>query len=144
MYRPDARTMPPDAHPETRVTAMMWARTVVMIVLAPALLLFGAAGTLRWPMAWLYLGLSVSAFAISRLIVWRVHPDLLGERGRMLDHEDMEPFDRLLALLPALVFPTLIALTAGFARRLGWQPAFGPTGEWTGVGLYVLGAALGT
>ena len=52
---------------ETRITAGMWIRTILVIVILPAVILFGAAGTFEWPMAWLYIGLSVVGFAISRV-----------------------------------------------------------------------------
>lgn len=133
-----------DPAPQTGVTPAMWLRAIVVIFLFPAALLFGSAGTLDWFMAWLYLGLTVALFAISRFIVWRTTPDLLRERGQMMDHEDTAPFDRLLAPLAALVCPTLIALIAGLAVRFDWQPSFSPLAQWAGVGFFLLGAALGT
>jgi len=74
---------------QTRITVSTWIRTIVIIFL-PAAILFGAAGTLHWPMAWLYMGLTVVSFIVSCLLAWRVHPDLLRERGQMMDHKDTE------------------------------------------------------
>lgn len=134
----DAARTPP------RVSARMWVQAIVVIVLIPAVLLFSVAGTLRWFMAWLYLLLTLVTFAVSRLIVWRVHPDLLAERGRMMDHEDTAAFDRVLAPLLALVGPTLVLLVAALAVRFDWQPPFAPWLTWLGVALFLLGAALGS
>lgn len=130
--------------PGTGVSARMWLRTIIIVVLFPAAILFGSAGTFDWPMAWLYMGLSAAGFAVSRLIVWRNNPDLLRERGRMMDHEDTAAFDRVLAPLLVLVGPTLIGVVAGLALRFGWLPVFSPGLMWAGVVLLVLGHAFGS
>ena len=129
---------------ETRVSARMWIMTIFFIGLLPAIILFGSAGTLDWPMAWLYIGLSVAGFAISRLIVWRRNPDLLRERGRMMDHDDTAAFDRVLSPLLALVGPALIGLVAGLAVRFDWSPVFSPWVMWLGVAVLVLGYVIGS
>jgi protein-S-isoprenylcysteine O-methyltransferase Ste14 len=133
-----------NAAPQSRITARTWIQVVAVILILPAIILFGSAGTLRWPMAWLLLGLTVGSFIISRLIAWRIHPDLLRERGRMMDHDDTAPFDRVLAPLLALVGPVLIELVAGFALRFDWLPVFPLWAEWIGVGFYLLGSVFGS
>jgi protein-S-isoprenylcysteine O-methyltransferase Ste14 len=127
--------------PETGISAGMWVRTIFVIVVLPGIILFGAGGTFDWPMAWLYIGISVAGFAISRWLVWRSTPDLLRERGQMMDHEDMAAFDRVLAPLLALVGPTLMGLVSGFALRSDWSPVFSPGLTWAGAALLVLGYA---
>jgi hypothetical protein len=49
----------------------------VYLLFVPALL-FLAAGTLRWPMAWVYTALLLLSTVGSRLVVLFKHPDLLG------------------------------------------------------------------
>jgi protein-S-isoprenylcysteine O-methyltransferase Ste14 len=134
----------PSTSTETSVGARTWIATIFFIVFLPAIILFGSAGTLDWPMAWLYIVLTVASFAISRLIVWRKNPDLLRERGRSMSHEDTASFDRILAPLLALVGPALIGLVAGFAIRFGWIPVFSPLVKWIGVGFFVLGYVIGS
>ena len=130
--------------PETRITVGMWVRTMVVIAVLPAIILFGSAGTFKWPMAWIYIGLSLVTFIISRFIVWRKHPDLLRERGKMMDHEDTAPFDRVLAPLLGLVGPMLIGLVAGLALRFDWEPFFATWVTWAGVAIFLLGFVFGT
>ena len=52
------------------------------LLLAPVLM-FLAAGTTRWPMAWLYVALMLAASVGSRLLVWRKSPETLRERAKM-------------------------------------------------------------
>ena len=134
----------PDTSPETRIGARTWISVIFVFFFLPAIILFGSAGTLKWPMAWMYIALTVVSFAVSRSIVWRKNPDLLRERGRTLEHQDTAGFDRILAPLLALVGPTLIGLVAGFALRFGWMPVFSPLVEWIGVGIFLLGCVLGS
>ncbi len=134
----------PNTSPETGIGARTWISVIFVIVFLPAIILFGSAGTLDWPMAWMYIALTVASFAISRLIVWRKNPDLLRERRQTLEHQDTAGFDRILAPLLALVGPTLIGLVAGFALRFGWTPVFSPFMEWIGVGIFILGYVLGS
>ncbi|MEZ4443587.1 MAG: isoprenylcysteine carboxylmethyltransferase family protein [Polyangiaceae bacterium] len=72
-----------------------------------------------WWQAWAFAALTVSGFFISRLLASRKHPDLLDERAKFLDHEDTEPFDKILS--PIVGFgPALVPLCAGLeARFLG-------------------------
>ena len=130
--------------PPTSVSLWIWIRSFLIIGGLPAIILLGSAGTFDWPMAWIYIIVSIVSFAISRYIVWRSNPDLLVERGRMMDHENTASFDRILSPLLAFVGPTLIGVIAGFAIRFSWQPTFPPWLEWTGVILMILGNAFGT
>jgi protein-S-isoprenylcysteine O-methyltransferase Ste14 len=126
------------------ITPRMWIRTILVLVALPAIILFAPAGTFNWPMAWLYIGLSLVSFAISRTIIWRKNPDLLAERGRMMDHQDTASFDRWLAPLLALVGPTLIGLVAGFAIRFDWTPSFPGWLSWFGVLLFIVSTIFGS
>ncbi len=62
----------------------MTLRAVLRFVLYVAVsfgIVFVSAGTLAWPMAWVYAGLSLVMILGSRLLVWRKWPDVLRERG---------------------------------------------------------------
>ena len=49
--------------------------TAVMFLFLPPLLLFGAAGTINWPMGWVYIALTLGGVILSRVLVTRIHPD---------------------------------------------------------------------
>lgn len=96
---------------------------VIYTLLFPALPMF-VAGTFRWPAAWWYYGAAVLATVVSRLLVLRVNPDQLRERGTSLDAENTEDWDRLLSPLVGLVIPLITLIVAGLDRRWSWSPAF--------------------
>jgi len=98
-------------------------RVIVRFVLAIAVLgaaLFGAAGTLAWLEAWLYL---LIQFAFSGLLaVWlkRNNPDLLAKR---LDaFKSTQPgWDRFIIILTIIVFIPYLILPGLEAVRFGWS-----------------------
>ncbi|GAB4479420.1 MAG: isoprenylcysteine carboxylmethyltransferase family protein [Anaerolineae bacterium] len=100
-------------------------RAVVRLLLTLALmvgLLFGSAGTFRWPMAWAYVVLALGGTAISRVLLLRLQPDLAAERAASLDHKDAKAWDRVLMPIMAIVGPLLLLALTGLDHRFGWSP----------------------
>ncbi len=95
---------------------------LVYLLAVPALPFF-SAGTLFWPMGWVFVALFLGSIASSRIIAWRRQPDLLVERARFTQAEGMVPGDRLPAVFVGLVGPMLMVITAGLDYRFGWPPA---------------------
>lgn len=91
------------------------------VLLLPAVI-FLAAGTLHWPMGWVYYGLTVAAALVSRAIVALVHPDLLAERGQSQRAEDVKSWDRPLSLLVGLLVPLVVLIVSGLDKRWSWSP----------------------
>jgi hypothetical protein len=56
-------------------------------------LLFIAAGTLNWPMAWVYIILLLASTLVSRLVVYKRNPDTLRERARFTESEGTESWE---------------------------------------------------
>jgi protein-S-isoprenylcysteine O-methyltransferase Ste14 len=84
-----------------------------------------------------------AATLLSRLLLLRVHPDLIDERASSLDAENAKPWDKLLA--PAMgLTPLLVLAVAGLDQRFGWSPPFGPGLELIGLLLVALGYAIAT
>src|SRR5690606_25868518 len=52
-----------------------------------------------WWEAWVYAFICIAGFAVSRLLVAQRHPDLLAERAQFMHHENVKPWDKLLAPL---------------------------------------------
>lgn len=77
----------------------------------------------NWWEAWVYVGVSIGGFVISRALAARRHPDLLAERARFLQHEDAKAWDKVLAPLVGLgggVIPLVVGLDVLF----GWSSPF--------------------
>lgn len=110
----------------------------IYILLSP-ILLFASAGTLDWPMAWLYVALLLTSIIGSRLIsLWR-HPDLLRERAAIASGEGAAAWDKLLVPIMALVAPAIIVIVAGLDRRYGWPPDFAPVVQYVASFMIFLG-----
>jgi protein-S-isoprenylcysteine O-methyltransferase Ste14 len=63
-----------------------------------AIALFGAAGTLAWPRAWVLLGVLLVVRMLSAIVVYRVNPSLLRERATVLIHRQQPLADKVVLL----------------------------------------------
>lgn len=113
-------------------------RFALYMLLSPTLL-FVSAGTLDWPMAWLYVILGIVSIIGSRLIsLWR-HPDLLRERASVADGEGAAGWDRILVPLVAILAPVIIAIVAGLDHRFAWSKDLPPIVQYIAAFLITVG-----
>lgn len=104
--------------------------SILIYLFLPPILLFGGAGTLHWGMGWLYIALTLGSTILSRVLVARVHPDLLVERSASMEAKDVPAWDKKLVPLISTFVPMLIMLTAGLDKRFGWTQ---PLADWAPV-----------
>jgi protein-S-isoprenylcysteine O-methyltransferase Ste14 len=71
---------------------------VVADAMVVAVALFGAAGTLDWPRAWVLLAVLVVVRVVGAVFVFLVNPALLNERASVLIHRDQPSADKLILL----------------------------------------------
>jgi protein-S-isoprenylcysteine O-methyltransferase Ste14 len=130
---------------ETRRSVPIYAYFIFALytLLFPAIIFLGA-GTLQWPIGWLYYGIAVLTTIISRLLVARVNPDQLTERGRSLEAENTKSWDRTLSKLVGLVLPVVALTVIGLDHRWGWSPALPAWVPPAALILMLLGYALAT
>ena len=95
-------------------------RFVIYLLLMP-MVLFIAAGTLHWTMGWVYVILSLGFTAVSRILVFRTNPDMLKERARSLDAENVKRWDKILLVFAAILGPLTIFVVAGLDVRFSWS-----------------------
>jgi protein-S-isoprenylcysteine O-methyltransferase Ste14 len=98
---------------------------VIMFILFAVLLpmvMFLAAGTFAWTMAWVYLGVHITFTLLSRALAWRKNPSLLRERAHSLEAEDSSPWDRALVVVVGLFGPVVLFLVAGLDFRYRASP----------------------
>lgn len=109
------------AETEKRLTWQIIVQLILVIFIAPLIPMI-VSGRWDWWQAWAYAIASSLAFIISRLIVNRVHPDLIQERSRFMQTKDTKPWDKFLA--PLLGFGTIaILVVAGLDKYYAWTHA---------------------
>jgi len=127
-------------------TTVSWKIVVRMLALIALLciVLFAAAGTLAWPMAWVYVVITVVMTAGSRLLLLRRSPDLVAERASSAEKHDAKAWDRVLMPVVAIYGPLLTLVIAGLNRRFGWTPELPLWVQIAGVILLVSATAFST
>lgn len=106
---------------------------IVISIIIIALILFIAAGTIKWFYAWSFLITTVLTVIIN---AYRVSPELIAERGRK--KENVEKWDPILTKLILVPWFTTY-LVAGLDYRWGWSPDLAAGWHWGGLIVYVLG-----
>ncbi|MBL8157310.1 MAG: isoprenylcysteine carboxylmethyltransferase family protein [Anaerolineae bacterium] len=114
---------------------------VVFLVLGP-LVLFLAAGTTDWMMAWVYTGIYLAASIGTRLIAVLSAPDMLHERAQSMSAKDIPTWDRWLMPVVALLGMFVSVLIAGLDHRNGWSPAVSTGVQWAAALLVAAGYLL--
>ena len=95
---------------------------LVFIIVVPMLPLI-ISWRWDWWEAWIYAGLSILGFFISRIVAGRRHPDLLAERSKSFQTPDSEAWDKILS--PGLMLlGAIIPLAAGIDMRFGPSAQF--------------------
>lgn len=117
-------------------------RFIIFMLIAP-LILFSAAGTLRWVMGWVFVITSFVFTLVSRILVLRQSPGLLRERARSVDAGDIKSWDKVL-FLGVLVGPILVLGVAGLDERFSWSPQIQLPFQLTGVAVLLLGYVIST
>lgn len=128
---------------QPRLDGRTVARFALMLICLCAML-FVAAGTLRWPKAWLFVIVYIGGAVGSRLIVARRHPDLLVERAQAATAKGVKPWDKVLAPLVSLGGSLVLLFVAGLDYRFAWSSPIPWWIELVALGVLVLGIALGT
>lgn len=91
---------------------------MTFFIAAQAAVLFIVAGTMRWPAAWAYLGLTILCYAVGLAWVASVNPAVINERGRR--SSNTEDFDRRFhRIMPLIVFGA--PAIGGLDHRFGWS-----------------------
>lgn len=116
---------------------------VVVFVFVPPFLPLLISWRWDWWEGWAYAIIGVLGFVVSRTLAARRHLDLLAERGRFLQHEDAQAWDRVLAPLVG-VGAGSIPLIAGLDSRFGWSPGFGTSVKILSLIVLLAGYALGS
>jgi protein-S-isoprenylcysteine O-methyltransferase Ste14 len=115
------------------------ARQILFTLLLIGGLLFISAGTLAWPMAWVYLGVYVAGVVVTSVALWRTNPELIAERAER--RPDTKQWDKNVTLLATPLF-FAIYIVCGLDKRFGWTPPLPPAVQLAALLLYLLGSGL--
>lgn len=110
---------------------------IIVMTLLWGGLLFGGAGTLRWPMGWAFIGLYIGGILLNAI---GMDPDLIAERGKR--HTDAPMWDRWLATLGISVGYVALIFVSGLNQRFGWEPPLPAWVQGIGVAGFILSSAL--
>ena len=104
---------------EKSVIAKVIARFVSGLIIMGAIL-FGTAGTLRWPEAWVFLAIQFGWSAALTAFLWKHDPELLKDRMKF-SKKTTKGWDKLLSIL-IIPFYIPYLIVPGFdAVRYGWS-----------------------
>ena len=106
-------------------------------------LLFISAGTVNWPMAWVYVVLILASTIGSRLIVLRKNPDTLRERAKFISSEGTKSWDRILVAIGVFFGPMATMIVAGLDHRFGWSTVIPEVGQYLAALVIAGGYGLG-
>ena len=101
--------------------------------------------TLKWTWweAWVFGGISLFGFIISRGLAAKKHPDIIKERAESLKHKDTKSWDKVLSPLLALG-SAAIPVIAGVDALFVLSPGFNVIIKIISIVLILLGYILGT
>ncbi len=82
--------------------------------------LLASADTLYWINGWVYLGFTVGYLVAYTLLLVRINPKLLNERGKFLK-EGTKPFDKVFAVVYLPLSYAILIISGLDAVRYGWS-----------------------
>jgi len=109
--------------PKSKSTSPLLIIALLVFIIGVPLLPLIISARWDWWEAWVYAGVNILGFFISRLIAGRRHPDLLAERGKSFQTPDSETWDKILSPM-LMLLGTLIPLAAGIDMRFGPSAQF--------------------
>lgn len=112
---------------------------VVIIPLLPLLI----SWRWDWWEAWVNALICIGGFIISRVLAARKNPGLLTERSKMMQHEGIKPWDKILAPLVG-IGSGFVLLVAGLDGLFRWSPVFNLPVKLIAIGVIFAGFALGS
>jgi protein-S-isoprenylcysteine O-methyltransferase Ste14 len=108
---------------KSKSTSPIMAIVLLVFIIGVPLLPLIISARWDWWEAWVYAGVSILGFFISRLIAGRRHPDLLAERSKSFQSSNAESWDKILS--PSLMLlGAIIPITAGLEMRFSLPAQF--------------------
>lgn len=105
---------------EVKHGVIRWLIRETLGIILVGVILFLAAGTWQWPMAWVLLGIYAAWFLAQAIVIIPRNPDLLAERASR--KKEITWDTKILSIIGLLVIVKYIL--AGLDYRFAWSPDF--------------------
>jgi protein-S-isoprenylcysteine O-methyltransferase Ste14 len=112
---------------------------IIFMLAVTATCLFGSAGRLDWPNAWVLLALSFASGVVSTAVLWN-NPDLMAERTT--NAKAGKSWDKVIVAFCVLFGPMATWITAGLDARFHWSKPMSPWTFYTSVLVAVLAISM--
>jgi len=127
---------------DTRHKILLWCAQSALGLVGYAIVIFLAAGTLRWLWGWVLLGLTAAVLAAHVVVLVPINPELLAERQEGFRPPGTKAWDRWVAVLSASLGTIVLYLVAGLDVRFSWSGGMPPGVHLAGLAFSALGYAL--
>ncbi len=115
---------------------------VLVTILIQAIVLFLSAGTLRWVEAWAYIGIYLAGVAVNSILMLRLNPETIVERGRATAAANWKDWDKVVATACAIFYLIGILMVAGLDENFSWTGHIPPAVQIAAFVAYALGSAM--
>jgi protein-S-isoprenylcysteine O-methyltransferase Ste14 len=105
--------------PEIKSKILSWVRGAIFGIVAIAVIMMLAAGSLDWIWGWVYIALLTLAMAAHVIVLVPINPALLAERAGGMRQPGAKRWDLWLASIASLAFVAIV-IVAGLDERWGW------------------------
>jgi len=125
--------------PETRRKIVLWCVQSALGLVGYGVVIFLAAGSLRWVWGWALLVVTAVALAGHVLVLVPINPELLAERQEGFRAEGTKRWDKWLAGVSISFGTVVLWVVAGLDVRFGWTGGMELALHITGLAAYILG-----
>ena len=128
--------------PETRRKIVLWCVQSALGLVGYGVVVFLAAGSLRWVWGWALLAITAAVLAAHVLVLVPINPELLAEREEGFRPEGTKRWDKWLASISAALGTVVMWVVAGMDVRFGWTRGMALAVHIAGVAVSILGYAI--
>jgi protein-S-isoprenylcysteine O-methyltransferase Ste14 len=114
------RSVEREMTPEVRRGVVAWVAKAILGVVFFGVLLFLAAGSVRWLWGWVFIGLFMLVSAVNVWLLLPTNPALLADRSRGI-RAGTKDWDKVITAFAAGLLPMAAWVLSGLDERFGWS-----------------------
>jgi len=124
---------------EVRRNIVLWCMQSALGLVGYGVLIFLAAGSLRWVWGWVLLALSAAVLVAHVVVLVPINPALLAEREEGFRPEGTKRWDKWLTVVSASCGTIALWIVAGLEFRFGWTVGMLPAVHIAGLVVSIVG-----